>query len=138
VLRAAESTCSDFVAATPGPPPLPAELNLSSVTAASATISWTPAAAAESWSFVPGRYQPGYDISCTPGLSVDELKALCEASGQCEGFTTDGCLMARVGFVAVCIGYAQAPSPPPPPRTNRTRRVPHPVLIGHAAFLTPY
>jgi len=24
---------------------------------------------------------------------------------------------------------------PPPPRTNRTRRVPHPVLIGHAASL---
>jgi hypothetical protein len=28
--------------------------------------------------------------------------------------------------------------PPPCPRTNRTRRVPHPVLIGHAASLTPY
>jgi len=28
--------------------------------------------------------------------------------------------------------------PPRPPRTNRTRRVPHPVLIGHAASLTPY
>ena len=28
----------------------------------------------------------------------------------------------------------QAPSPPsPPPRTKWTRRVPHPVLIGHAA-----
>jgi len=26
-----------------------------------------------------------------------------------------------------------APPPPPPPRTNWTRRVPHPVLIGHAA-----
>ena len=26
---------------------------------------------------------------------------------------------------------------PPPPRTNWTRRVPHPVLIGHAASLTP-
>jgi len=32
---------------------------------------------------------------------------------------------------------AQVP-PPPPPRTIRTRRVPHPVLIGHAASLTPY
>ena len=30
------------------------------------------------------------------------------------------------------------PPPPPPPRTNWTRRVPHPVLIGHAASLTPY
>ena len=30
-------------------------------------------------------------------------------------------------------------SPPPPPsRTKWTRRVPHPVLIGHAAPLTPY
>jgi len=27
---------------------------------------------------------------------------------------------------------------PPTPRTNRTRRVPHPVLIGHAASLIPY
>jgi hypothetical protein len=27
---------------------------------------------------------------------------------------------------------------PPPLRTNRTRRVPQPVLIGHAASLTPY
>jgi hypothetical protein len=32
----------------------------------------------------------------------------------------------------------QAPPPtPPPPRTKWTRRVPHPVLIGHAASLTP-
>ena len=28
--------------------------------------------------------------------------------------------------------------PPPSPRTNWTRRVPHPVLFGHAASLTPY
>jgi len=28
-------------------------------------------------------------------------------------------------------------TPRPSPRTNRTRRVPHPVLIGHAASLTP-
>ena len=26
----------------------------------------------------------------------------------------------------------------PPPGTKWTRRVPHPVLIGHAASLTPY
>ena len=32
------------------------------------------------------------------------------------------------------------PHPPPPPllRTNRTRRVPRPVLIGHTASFTPY
>ena len=29
------------------------------------------------------------------------------------------------------------PPPTPPPRTKWTRRVPHPVLIGHAASLTP-
>jgi len=29
-------------------------------------------------------------------------------------------------------------TPRPSPRTNRTRRVPQPVLIGHAASLTPY
>jgi hypothetical protein len=32
----------------------------------------------------------------------------------------------------------RVPPPPPPPRTKWTRRVPHPVLIGHAASLTPY
>ena len=30
------------------------------------------------------------------------------------------------------------PPPPSPPRTNWTRRVPRPVLIGHAASLAPY
>ena len=30
------------------------------------------------------------------------------------------------------------PPAPPPSRTKWTRRVPHPVLIGHAASLTPY
>ena len=30
------------------------------------------------------------------------------------------------------------PPPPPPPRTKWTRRVPRPVLIGHAASLTLY
>ena len=33
---------------------------------------------------------------------------------------------------------AQVSAPPPPPRTRWTRRVPHPVLIGHAASLIPY
>jgi hypothetical protein len=32
----------------------------------------------------------------------------------------------------------QVDPPPPPARTEWTRRVPHPVLIGHAASLTPY
>jgi hypothetical protein len=29
-------------------------------------------------------------------------------------------------------------APPPPPRNKWTGRVPHPVLIGQAASLTPY
>ena len=33
---------------------------------------------------------------------------------------------------------ASSPRPPPPLVLSRTRRVPHPVLIGHAASLTPY
>ena len=36
------------------------------------------------------------------------------------------------------LGVAEAKVAPPPPRTKWTRRVPHPVLIGHAASLTPY
>ena len=39
-------------------------------------------------------------------------------------------LEEAIGQLQVCT--------PPPSRTNRTRRVPHPVLIGHAASLTPY
>jgi hypothetical protein len=40
-------------------------------------------------------------------------------------------------FIAV-LGAAGPLPPPPPLRTDRTRRVLHPVLIGHAASLTPY
>jgi hypothetical protein len=43
----------------------------------------------------------------------------------------------RVAMLAAAGSIAQA-RPPPPLRTNRTRRVPHPVLIGHATSLTPY
>jgi hypothetical protein len=41
--------------------------------------------------------------------------------------------------VAVTMTARRFVAPPPfPPRTKWTRRVPHPVLIGHAASLTPY
>jgi hypothetical protein len=33
-------------------------------------------------------------------------------------------------------GHASQIEPPPPLRTNRTRRILHPVLIGHAVSLT--
>jgi len=45
-------------------------------------------------------------------------------------------LTVRVGTVAA--HSVLHPPPPPLPRTKWTRRVPHPVLIGHAASLTPY
>jgi hypothetical protein len=46
---------------------------------------------------------------------------------------------ARVGLLSTGKRARSLERPvPPPPRTNRTRRVPHPVLIGHAASLTPY
>ena len=38
------------------------------------------------------------------------------------------------GGMAGLVRAAYAPPPPPPPRTKLTRRVPHPVLIGHAAY----
>jgi hypothetical protein len=43
-----------------------------------------------------------------------------------------GSLVAQPGDVVFFGG-----PPPLPPRTDWTRRVPHPVLIGHAASLTP-
>jgi len=38
----------------------------------------------------------------------------------------------------LCRGPLRGARPPPPPRTKWTRRVPRPVLIGHAASLNPY
>jgi len=49
------------------------------------------------------------------------------------GLRAWGCLRGR-GVCRAC-GVQAAPSRPPPPRTKWTRRVPHPVLIGHAASL---
>ena len=45
---------------------------------------------------------------------------------------------AARGGAGAAAGREAGGGRPPPPRTNRTRRVPHPVLIGHAASLTPY
>jgi hypothetical protein len=41
-------------------------------------------------------------------------------------------------FHSVDEGGQATDGSPPPSRTEWTRRVPHPVLIGHAASLTPY
>jgi len=55
-------------------------------------------------------------------------------AGQCRGASTRCTrnLSARRGQVHV----REITPPPSPLRTNRTRRVPHPVLIGHAASLS--
>ena len=45
---------------------------------------------------------------------------------------------ATVTAIIPYYGFAPPPPPARPPCTNRTRRVPYPVLIGHAASLTPY
>jgi hypothetical protein len=46
---------------------------------------------------------------------------------------------AHVKLVKQLAPFAPPPPlPPPSPRTKWTRRVPHPVLIGHTASLTPH
>ena len=77
-----------------------------------------------------GSYKPvGPSTRCRPVERTPPLERRALAPRRC------GC--------AVAARAARAPltRPPPPPaplRTNRTRHVPHPVLIGHAASLTPY
>jgi hypothetical protein len=48
-----------------------------------------------------------------------------------------GARRSRRGVVLYTWKMRQIAEPPPPPRTNRTRRVPRPVLIGHAASPPP-
>ena len=50
----------------------------------------------------------------------------------------EGVLRAVAEWWGLAGARAGCPPPPPPPRTKWTRRVPRPVLIGHAASLTPY
>jgi len=103
---AIESTCSDYLSVRTGPPPLPSTLAVASVTTASITLSWTPdPLQPESWSFMPGKDQPLYDISC-PGGSVDELKAACNQDGGCIGFSTTGCLKSDLGFESTWVRYS--------------------------------
>ena len=58
-----------------------------------------------------------------------------------RGCRAEGCARGAVFGDAECavpVACKQHRLDPPPPRTKWTRRVPHPVLIGHAASLTPY
>jgi len=64
-----------------------------------------------------------------------------EVQAAAAGCAAGGALLVRGGFFAGPeSAYLKVPRAiaPPPPRTKWTRRVPHPVLIGHAASLTPY
>jgi hypothetical protein len=63
-----------------------------------------------------------------------------EGAGGAEGAEGAGCAQSWERWsdqAAAAISVSASPARPPP-RTNRTRRVPHPVLTGHAASLTPY
>ena len=66
-----------------------------------------------------------YDES--PPKLVPSTVTAPPAAGSVEGRVATTCVPTQ----------SMTPPPPPPLRTNRTRRVPHPVLIGHAASLTP-
>ena len=87
----------------------------------------------------PVSFVLGMRGGCTgrPGVAFSKGRAVYEwREGQ-------GTRRSRPGVHAASITGLDADAsgrrpPPPPPRTNRTRRVPRPVLIGHAASLTPY
>ena len=60
------------------------------------------------------------------------------AHGRGEGAGASSTIQGRRQHARRGLSPCSAPPPPPPPPlTNRTRRVPHPALIGHAASLTP-
>ena len=143
-----------------------AGLNVSEVTATSATLAW--AAPSEA-----GAALEGYEVRySTDGLSFTAAASLAlmrrRASDGALVPTTHVLLSGLVGqywfqvvlrgasgasllhapagptLVSAFVGPAtnlrvlSVTRPPPPPRTKWTRRAPHPVLIGHAASLTPY
>ena len=83
--------------------------------------------------------------TCLPRSWRGNATSRCSHSSRRASRATAGAtagaaaVAAAVGRSAWCwtITWAAARLPPPL-RTNRTRRVLHPVLIGHAASFTPY
>ena len=69
-------------------------------------------------------------------LLSDSLSRLSTLPGPADLACGGLCLLRGGGFLAS--DSRRHVVPPPSPRTKWTRRVPHPVLIGHAASLTPY
>ena len=94
------------------------------------TLAWVPTVVAEmapaDFKVRPAPVPPGAHPA--PRAPRGRARAHAGAPGQPEEIASVWDAFSRV---------LQEISPPPP-RTNRTRRVPHPVLIGHAAYLTPY
>jgi hypothetical protein len=79
--------------------------------------------------------------AATAQLFAEGLGALDSVSGQREGAGAEGArdagALARRGLEAGRCSITQVPLPHSA-RTKWTHRVPHPVLSGHTASLTPY
>jgi hypothetical protein len=94
----------------------------------------------------------GVGLSNAPVVAVHDaggnlvISAAAGAAAAIQVTLQDAWLPAESGACAAAGGGGNNATglsscvvpPPPPPRTKWTRRVPHPVLIGHAASLTPY
>ena len=76
-------------------------------------------------------------ISCAPYRLRMPPRARCALSGGSRGRSYPPFYDENPFGIYQKILAGKA-KPPVPPRTKWTRRVPHPVLIGHAASLTPY
>ena len=73
------------------------------------------------------------------GKALYALGTMLRGCPQCvEAFGVQGAQTLARLLSLVAKGGDEWRAGPPPPRTKWTRRVPHPVLIGHAASLTPY
>ena len=85
----------------------------------------------------------GCDGVANSGAKLDACGE-CDGDGSsclgCDGVAKSSATEDRCGVCAgdgsSCARWCAAPPPPPSPRTKWTRRVPHPVLIGHAAPLS--
>jgi hypothetical protein len=82
---------------------------------------------------------PHWDVGELLRQAAAQLpRALSDVSvARVAGAGADGCAL-ELWEVRARHVEREVLSPPPPPRTKWTRRVPHPVLIRHAASLTPY
>ena len=83
-----------------------------------------------SWEAGPSSWAAGAE-SAIRGAAAALCALRCGAAAAGAGATTINCGGAPPP--AGELGGADAAAVPPPPRTKWTRRVPHPVLTGHAA-----